>query len=93
MQALVEKLVVLNDDLVDCAHFHELVFELVEVWLEDFEQHVVKVVLAELKHLVAGPVSLCEHLLDVVLLGGLVDRPGAFQGVFNVLLEQEVPEY
>ena len=42
-------------------------FEVVEVWLQDFVKHVVQVILAELKHLVSGPVSLMEERLDVAL--------------------------
>ena len=47
-----------NDDLVDCLHLFELFLEFVEVGLKHLKEHVVEVVLAELKHLVSGSVRL-----------------------------------
>ena len=37
-------------------------------------------------------VSLRKHVLDVALFGGLVNRPGSFKRVLDVLLEEQVPE-
>lgn len=69
VEALVQEVVVQNNDFVYCLHLQEVFFEFVEVRLEHLVQHVVEVVLAELEHLVPGSVGLRKHPLNVALLG------------------------
>lgn len=92
VEALIEEVVVKNYDFVDCFDLFEVILELIEVGLEDLEEHVVEVILAELQHFVTRSISLREHLLDIALLGGLMDAPGFLETVLNILLEKQVPE-
>lgn len=69
VEALVQKVVVQDNDFVDGLHFEKVFFEFVEVGLEHLIEHVVEVVFAELEHLVPGSVGLRKHPLDVALLG------------------------
>lgn len=66
--------------------------ELVEVGLEHFEQHVIKIILAELLHLQPCAEGPREQVLDVAFLGTLVHAPGLVQARFHVLLVQQVAE-
>ena len=92
VEALIEEVVVKNYDFVDCFDLFEVILELIEVGLEDLEEHVVEVILAELQHFVTRSISLREHLLDIALLGRLMDAPGFLETILNILLEKQVPE-
>ena len=79
MQAAIKELVMQSDYLIDSLDLKKLLFELIKIRLQDFEEHVIKVVFAELQHLMASPISLSKHLLNIAFLGRLVNGPGAFQ--------------
>lgn len=69
VEALVQKVVVQNNDFVDCLNFEKVLFEFVEVWFEHLIKHVVEVVFAELEHLVPGSIGLRKHPLNIALFG------------------------
>ena len=92
IQTLIQEIIVKHNYFIDSFDLFQVIFELVEVRFEHFEQHIVQIVLAELKHLVARSISLRKHFLDVALLGRLMDAPCLLQTVLNVLLEEQVPE-
>ena len=92
VQALVQEVVVQDYDLVDGLHLSQVLFELLEVGLKHFEEHVVQVVLTELNHLMPGSARLREKTLDVALFGCLVDAPRLLEACLNVLLKQQVSE-
>ena len=92
IQALVQEVVVEDDDLIDGLDLLELLFELVEVGFEHLEQHVVEVILAELEHFMSSAVRLSKHVLNIAFFGGLVDAPGFFKTILHVFLEKQVSE-
>ena len=81
-----------SDDFVNGPHWLQLIFEFVEVWLQHLEQHVVEVILAELKHFMTSSIRLGKHVLNIAFFGRLVDWPGSFKGVLNIFLEEQMPE-
>lgn len=93
IQALIQKVVVQNYYFVDGFDLLQVFFELVEVGLQHFEEHVVEVILTKLQHLVPRPVSLREHGLDIAFFCRLVNTPSLLQTGLDILLEEQMPEY
>ena len=91
-QTFVEEIVVERDDVVDGLDLGQGLDELGVIGLQDFVEHVVQIVFAELQHLVPGSVSLAEVFLDVALFSRLVDAPCSLEACLDVFLEQKVSE-
>ena len=51
IKTLVQEIIVKNYDFVHCFYVFQIIAEFVVVWLKYFEEHVIKVILAELLHL------------------------------------------
>lgn len=64
-ETLIQKVGVVEHDIVDGLDCFELGFKFVQVGLEHLNLHVVHVVFAELKHAMAQGVSLLQDTLDV----------------------------
>ena len=75
VQALIQKAVVQNYYFVDGFDLLQVFFELVEVGLQHFEEHVVEVILTKLQNLVPRPISLRKNGLDIAFFCRLMNTP------------------
>lgn len=62
-QAFVQEVIVRYQDFIYSLGFHQAVFELVEVRLQDLHYHVVDVVLAELRHPIPEKEGFLQHAI------------------------------
>jgi hypothetical protein len=92
VQALVQERVVQINYFVNCVNFDEFILKFIKVRFQDFNLHVIQVILTKLQHLVSCTIRLCEHALNIALLRRLMNTPCFFQTGLNVLLEEKVAE-
>ena len=70
----------------------ELLGEFIVVWLKYLDHEVVHIVLAKMMHSVSEVVGRQVVLVEVELLGLLMEHPGVGQVAFDVFAKDEVSE-
>ena len=75
----------MDHDIVDGLHCSQLLLQFMIVGLQNFDLHVVHVILAELEHPVAKGVGLNQHVMDVAFFCVLVRKPDVFKVLLGIL--------